>query len=86
MAPFLAQGLSLGMEDAATLGALLQHVTSIEQVMDATRMYESLRSDRTLRVVEETATFGQELRLTDGISQVRRDEELKRSSDVTGNW
>lgn len=52
--PFLAQGLNLGLEDAATLGQLLSHVTSPDQLSQAVESYDRLRTDRARKILDET--------------------------------
>lgn len=52
--PFLAQGLNLGLEDAATLGQLLSHVTSSNQLSKALALYNRLRADRAGKLLDET--------------------------------
>ncbi|KAK7955672.1 FAD binding domain-containing protein [Apiospora aurea] len=66
MSPFLSQGLSLDLEDAATIGCLLGHVHSTSQLPAATALYARLRSARAKRVREETAIFEKQLRDTAG--------------------
>lgn len=52
--PFLAQGLNLGLEDAATLGQLLSHVTSSNQLSKALALYDRLRTERAGKLLDET--------------------------------
>lgn len=52
--PFLAQGLNLGLEDAATLGQLLSHVTSSNQLSKALALYNRLRTARAGKLLDET--------------------------------
>ncbi|KAG6361804.1 hypothetical protein INS49_010033 [Diaporthe citri] len=52
--PFLAQGLNLGLEDAATLGHLLSHIALPNQLSKALVLYDRLRKDRVERLLDET--------------------------------
>jgi 2-polyprenyl-6-methoxyphenol hydroxylase-like FAD-dependent oxidoreductase len=51
----------MGLEDAATLGHLLSKVTSPTQLPKATALYNSLRTARTMKLVEETNIYRSEL-------------------------
>ncbi|KAF2715499.1 FAD/NAD(P)-binding domain-containing protein [Pleomassaria siparia CBS 279.74] len=64
--PFLAQGLNMGLEDAATLGSLLGNVTSTTQLPKAVVMYHKLRTARAMRILEETDAYRENLQLTNG--------------------
>ncbi|KAK8119703.1 FAD binding domain-containing protein [Apiospora kogelbergensis] len=64
MSPFLSQGLSLGLEDAGTIGHLLGHVRSASQLPAATALYATIRSARVQKIREETAVFESHLRAT----------------------
>ncbi|KAH6646141.1 hypothetical protein BKA67DRAFT_663999 [Truncatella angustata] len=54
MRPFLGQGLSLGLEDAGTLGSLLAHVENPSQLPKALSLYERLRMSRAKSIRQET--------------------------------
>lgn len=60
--PFLAQGLNLGLEDAATLGQLLSHVTSPNQLPKMVASYDRLRTDRATKIFDETRAQVEKLR------------------------
>ncbi|KAI0151454.1 hypothetical protein BJ166DRAFT_390536 [Pestalotiopsis sp. NC0098] len=55
--PTLSQGFNLGLEDAATLGSLLHHVKTTEQIGKAISLYERLRSDRVQEVLDATERY-----------------------------
>ncbi|KAK8043179.1 FAD binding domain-containing protein [Apiospora phragmitis] len=74
MSPFLSQGLSLDLEDAATIGCLLGHVRSVSQLPAATALYVRIRNARAQRMREETVVFESQLRATTG-GGCRNDEE-----------
>lgn len=52
--PTLSQGFNLALEDAATLGCLLHHVKTTEQIGKAISLYERLRSDRVQELLDAT--------------------------------
>lgn len=64
--PSLAQGLNLGLEDAATLGQLLSHVTSPKQLSKMVASYDRLRTDRAKKVFDETSVQVEKLHWSDG--------------------
>lgn len=64
--PCLAQGLNLGLEDAATLGQLLSHVTSPKQLPKMVASYDRLRTERAKRIFDETGIQVEKLRWSGG--------------------
>lgn len=60
--PLLGQGLNLGLEDAATLGQLLSHVQSPNQLPEAIALYDGLRIDRARKLDDETWVQVEKLR------------------------
>lgn len=80
--PFLAQGLNLGLEDAATLGHLLSHVTSPNQLPKALALYDRLRTDRAEKLLEETRIQVENLREL----QQHFHEEPKDSLSTVHDW
>ncbi|KAK9413323.1 putative Major facilitator superfamily (MFS) profile domain-containing protein [Seiridium unicorne] len=79
--PYMAQGLNLGLEDAAVLGYLLGRVTRKEQISKATAMYEDLRMVRTARMLEETHKHAEHFHTTDEKVRTIRNVEFSRSFD-----
>ncbi|RDL38511.1 uncharacterized protein BP5553_02851 [Venustampulla echinocandica] len=84
--PFLEQSLNLGLEDAATLGCLLSHVTSLTQLPRATALYDRLRTSRARELLEETEIHEGELRMANGKLQMRRDNEMAESLNKDNDW
>ncbi|KAK8128640.1 monooxygenase [Apiospora sp. TS-2023a] len=84
--PYMAQGLTMALEDCATLGSLMRHVTSPDQLLAATSMYDQLRKARTARLLEETKRQGAELHLDDGEAQRKRDADLAQSLQPGSDW
>jgi salicylate hydroxylase len=72
--PFLGQGLSLGLEDAATLGQLLSHVKAISQMPKAVAMYDRLRTERARKIDHETGLQVNKLHLFYGGLQKEQTE------------
>lgn len=103
--PYMAQGANSALEDAGVLGALLSRVGHVEQkqkqkqkhqlqlqLQHATRLYESMRQERTRELHRLTWLQGEELHLGDGMKQKERDEwfarsflERERQEDGNGN-
>ncbi|KAI0380360.1 putative monooxygenase [Hypomontagnella monticulosa] len=77
--PYMAQGLNMALEDAATLGSLMGHVRTRDQLLKATTMYENLRTGRVSRLLEETKVVGNEFHLEFGETQKMRDAHLRES-------
>jgi salicylate hydroxylase len=69
MLPFLAQGATQGIEDAATLAACLPDP-------DGLARYEALRRPRLDRVLAAVRDSAERLHLPDGPRQQRRDRQL----------
>ncbi|KAF7523481.1 hypothetical protein G7054_g11756 [Neopestalotiopsis clavispora] len=67
--PSLSQGFNLGLEDAATLGSLLSHVTSTDQISSAGGMYEMLRFSRVQQVQEATERYERGVLSTERMSR-----------------
>lgn len=80
--PFLAQGLNLGLEDAATLGQLLSHVTSPDQMSQAVASYDRLRTDRARKILNETCAQVEKLR---GLGGELQKSPHEKSIDRTSN-
>lgn len=80
--PFLAQGLNLGLEDAAVLGHLLSHVASPMQLSKALALYDRLITERAERLLDETCAQINKLRE----SQEHSREEPAGSSSTVPDW
>lgn len=80
--PFLAQGLKLGLEDAAMLGHLLSHVASSTQLSKALALYDRLRTERAERLLNETCAQINKLRG----SQEHSHEEPAGGSRTVPDW
>ncbi|RWA09489.1 hypothetical protein EKO27_g5608 [Xylaria grammica] len=84
--PYMAQGLSMGLEDAAVLGYLLGRVTHKGQITKATHMYERLRVARTTRMREETHKHARHFHTAEPERRKERDAEFSRSFDPNSTW
>lgn len=84
--PFLAQGLNLGLEDAATLGQLLTHVGFPNQLSKALALYDQLRTDRARKMLDETLVQINKLRWSGGEPQDRPHEGPTDSSSRVHDW
>lgn len=84
--PSLAQGLNLGLEDAATLGQLLSHVTSPKQLSKMVASYDRLRTDRAKKVFDETSAQIEKLRWSGGelenCTHEKSMDEASRANDL----
>ena len=74
--PYLAQGAAMAVEDAAVLSTLLSHIEDKAQVPQILTMYESLRKDRTTRVVQTSIGQRDIFHMVDGEAQAERDRRL----------
>ncbi|XXH00740.1 hypothetical protein Hte_007090 [Hypoxylon texense] len=84
--PYMAQGLNLGLEDAATLGYLLGQVTSKDQIPKATAMYQDLRTARTARMLDETHKHAEHFHATEEGARKARNVEFGRSFEKDSDW
>ncbi|KAI1495692.1 hypothetical protein F5X99DRAFT_402723 [Biscogniauxia marginata] len=84
--PYMAQGLNLGLEDAAILGYLLGRVTCKDQIPKATAMYEDLRIVRTARMLDETRKHAEYFHTSDERLRTVRAAELSRSFHSDSDW
>lgn len=84
--PCLAQGLNLGLEDAATLGQLLSHVTSPKQLSKMVASYDRLRTDRARKIFDETSAQVEKLRWSGGelekCTHEKSMDEASRANDL----
>lgn len=80
--PFLAQGLNLGLEDAATLGQLLSHVASPNHLSKALALYDRLRKERAGKILDETCVQVDKLRER----QQHLHEESVDSPSIVRDW
>lgn len=74
MMPYLAQGASQCVEDAATLAAALHAHDNIKTALD---LYESLRKPRATYVARNTRVMQEWLHLHDGPAKEKRDQMMK---------
>lgn len=84
--PLLGQGLNLGLEDAATLGHLLGHVRSPNQLPQAITLYNRLRTDRARSLDDETRIQVEKLRWFDGGLQKCLHGEADHSPGTMHDW
>lgn len=81
--PYMAQGANSALEDAGVLGGILSQVAHAGHLPQATRLYESIRQQRTQKLHRITFQQGEELHLPDGPEQEKRDKLLARSFEPT---
>ncbi|KAI0873111.1 hypothetical protein GGS24DRAFT_517929 [Hypoxylon argillaceum] len=84
--PYMAQGLSMGVEDAAALGCLLGRVTDKSEIPKMTEIYERMRMARTARMLDETHKHARHFHATDPELRRQRDTEFAQSFDPNSNW
>lgn len=88
--PYMAQGANSALEDAGVLGGVLSKVTQPEHLTHATRLYESIRQQRTQMLHQITFQQGEELHLPDGPEQEKRDElfatSFKPNDEAHDRW
>lgn len=74
------------MEDAATLGQLLSHVTSTKQLSKMVASYDRLRTYRAQKIFDETSAQVEKLRWSGGELEKRTQEksvdEASRANDL----
>lgn len=73
MLPYLAQGANSSMEDGATLGKVLENVSSSCGLPKALKVYEKLRKTRGEAIVRETFKQRDAFHMVDGPEQEARD-------------
>ena len=72
----------MAIEDAAVLGKLLFHISSVEQLPTLLRAYESLRLERTAET-QASARLNQHIfHLPDGPEQVARDNAMREAAEA----
>jgi salicylate hydroxylase len=79
MLPFMAQGAAQAIEDGATLATCLSQ-TTVQNVPDALRRYESLRLPRASHVQGLSEVNKTRFHLPDGPAQQARDAEMARGT------
>jgi len=77
MLPYRAQGAAMAIEDAAVLGALLVHLTHIDQLPTFLHAYQDLRYER-CSTTQQASRLNQHLfHLPDGPEQEARDRSMR---------
>lgn len=76
--PHLAQGAAMAIEDAAVVAEAISHCPSSSSaaINNSLRVYQLLRHDRTMALVELAAASGRALHLGDGKEKEQRDQEF----------
>jgi len=82
MLPYRAQGAAMAIEDAAVLGNLLSHITSLSQLPAFLKAYESLRLKRTADTQADSRLNQSLFHLPDGPEQERRDAGMRKAMEV----
>lgn len=82
----MAQGMNMGLEDAAALGSLLGHVETHDQIPQAIAMYERLRINRAAQMLEETRKHAKRWHTDDPEIQEQRNKDLRRSFQDNSDW
>jgi len=77
MLPYRAQGAAIAVEDAAVLGALLSHVSSLAQVPALLQAYQDLRLPRASTTQDSSRLNQKIFHLPDGPAQRARDEAMR---------
>lgn len=77
MLPYIGQGAAITVEDAAVLGAVLSHVSSLAQVPALLQAYQDLRLPRA-SATQDVSRFNREVfHMPDGPAQRARDEAMR---------
>ncbi|KAN0111237.1 FAD/NAD(P)-binding domain containing protein [Russula decolorans] len=77
MLPYRAQAAAIAVEDAAVIGALFSHVSSISQVPALLQAYEDLRLPRATATQESSRLNQKIFHLLDGPEQRARDDAMR---------
>jgi len=77
MLPYRAQGAAIAVEDAAVIGALFSHVSSLSQVPALLRAYQDLRLPRATATQQSSRLNQKIFHLPDGPEQRARDEAMR---------
>lgn len=81
MLPYVAQGASNALEDAATLAMAF---TCTEHIERALEVYQQVRKSRSEWIQASAKSTGHVLHLPDGEGQMRRDEAIRAASQGVG--
>ncbi|PCH42698.1 FAD/NAD(P)-binding domain-containing protein [Wolfiporia cocos MD-104 SS10] len=81
MLPYRAQGAAMAIEDAAVLGILLSHVSSVSQLPNLLRAYESVRLPRASQTQTWSTANQNYSHLPDGPEQEARDAALRKVAE-----
>ncbi|KAH9837783.1 uncharacterized protein C8Q71DRAFT_561138 [Rhodofomes roseus] len=73
MLPYRAQGAAMAIEDAAVLGTLLSHITSVAQLPNILKAYEGLRLPRATAMQNASRLNQHYVHMPDGPEQEKRD-------------
>ncbi|KAI0925362.1 hypothetical protein AcV7_005629 [Taiwanofungus camphoratus] len=79
MLPYRAQGAAMAIEDAAVLGNLLSHISSLAQLKPLLYAYEALRLPRTADTQASSRLNQKIFHLPDGPEQQARDDDMRRA-------
>ncbi|KZT03048.1 FAD/NAD(P)-binding domain-containing protein [Laetiporus sulphureus 93-53] len=82
MLPYRAQGAAMAIEDAAVLGNLLSHISSMSQVKPLLYAYESLRLSRTAETQASSRLNQKIFHLPDGPEQQERDLHMRAAMEA----
>lgn len=66
----------MAVEDGACLGALFSRLTSPSQIPDILTIFETIRKDRTTRIVKGSSHYQKIFHMHDGPLQQERDRQL----------
>lgn len=81
--PFVGQGGAMAVEDAICLAECLDRAKTIENIPAVLQAFQEIRQPRCKLVQDWSAAQGQRATLPDGPMQEKRDEMLKKLSEVT---
>ncbi|GBE85602.1 FAD-dependent monooxygenase OpS4 [Sparassis crispa] len=82
MLPYRAQGAAMAIEDAATLGKLLSHLSSMEQLTALLNAYQDLRLPRTAATQASSRLNQKIFHLPDGPEQEARDTAMRTAMEA----
>ncbi|KAH7357399.1 hypothetical protein BKA66DRAFT_428136 [Pyrenochaeta sp. MPI-SDFR-AT-0127] len=82
MLPYMSQGAAMAVEDGAALAVALNHISSLEEIPQALRLFEKQRIKRSGDMQNASAVNGLIWHFSDGPEQRARDAQM--SAEVAG--
>jgi salicylate hydroxylase len=77
MVPYMSQGAAMAVEDGAALAESLSHISSRDQLLQALKIFETERIERSSQMQEASLLNGKLWHFADGPEQRARDEGMR---------